>query len=232
MPSHRAVLFDFFGTLTHAVSRGPWHAAVARDLGCDPGDFVAVLDRSFHARAQGHLGSPEDTLRWVCDQLGVRPPTERVQAALRARVAAIRADTRLRPDAAAALAAVRSRGLRTALVSDCAHELPVFLPRLPIAPLLDTCVYSVEVGQCKPHPEVYLTACERLDIPPTECLYLGDGDGEELTGAAAVGMTAVRLAAPDLERHLVYRADRRFSGPCVSSLTEVVTLLDQTPALV
>ena len=232
MPSHRAVLFDFFGTLTRAVSRGPWHAALARGLGCDPSDFVAVLDRSFHDRAQGRLGSPEDTLRWVCDQLGVRPPTERVQAALRARVAAIRADTRLRPDAVAVLASVRARGLRTALVSDCAHELPAFLPQLPVAPLLDTCVFSVQVGHCKPHPALYLTACQRLGVQPAECLYIGDGDGEELSGAAAVGMTAVRLAAPDLGEHLVYRRDQHFTGPTASSLTEAISYLDRAPALV
>ena len=30
--AYRAVLFDFFGTLTHAVSRGPAHAHIARTL--------------------------------------------------------------------------------------------------------------------------------------------------------------------------------------------------------
>lgn len=232
MPAHRAMLFDFFGTLTHAVRRGPWHAAVARRLGCDPEEFIAALNRTFRARAEGRLGSLEESLRRICHELGQRPPAERIRSALRARVAAVRADARLRPDAVAALAAARARGLRTAVVSDCGHELPAFLPALPVAPLLDTCVYSVELGRCKPDPTIYLTACERLGVSPAECVYVGDGDGEELTGAEAVGMTAIRLAAPDLTGHLVYRPDHGFTGPAVTSLTEAVDYLDRVPALV
>lgn len=232
MFSHRAVLFDFFGTLTAAVVRGPWHAAIARRLGCDPAEFTAVLDHSFKARSRGVLGTAEATLRWVCDQLGADPPADRLRAALRARVVAIWADTRLRPDAVAALTAVRQRGLRTAVVSDCGYELPVFLPELPVAPLLDTCVYSVDVGECKPHPAMYTTACARLGVAPDECLYVGDGGGQELTGATAVGMHAVRLAAPDLDDHLVFAPDHGFTGPTAESLTEAVRLLDREPALV
>jgi putative hydrolase of the HAD superfamily len=225
MPPYRAVLFDFFGTLTHAVIRGPWHEQIARGLGCDPAELRAALDRSFPARARGSFGSAEAALRWVCDQVGADPSARQLRDALKARVAAVRADTRLRPDAIPALAAVRALRARTAVVSDCAYELPAFLPELPVAALLDTCVYSVLVGQCKPHPALYVTACQRLGVAPQECLYVGDGGGRELTGAVAMGMTAVRLAAPDLDRHLVFSADRDFAGPSVRSLVEVVGLL-------
>lgn len=229
MSSYRAVLFDFFGTLTQAVARGPWHAAIARRLGCDPAAFTEVLDRSFTARSRGKFGTAEATLRWVCDQVGADPPTDRLHSGLRARVAAVWADTQLRPDAVAALTAVRARGLRTAVVSDCGFELPAFLPALPVAPLLDTCVYSVDVGHCKPDPAMYQTACDRLGVRPYECLYVGDGGSQELTGAAAVGMHAVRLAAADLGGHLIFSPDRGFTGPSVSTLTEVLRLLDGAP---
>jgi len=223
----RAVLFDFFGTLTEAVVRGPWHAAIARRLGCDPGELTAVLDRSFKARSRGVFGTPEATLRWVCDQLGADPPDERLRAALRARMAAVWADTQLRPDAVGTLAAVRRRGLRTAVVSDCGYELPAFLPELPVARLLEVWVFSVDVGECKPHPAMYRAACDRLGVAPDECVYVGDGGSCELTGAAAVGMYPVRLAAPDLAGHLVFAPDREFAGPVVESLTGLVRLLDR-----
>jgi putative hydrolase of the HAD superfamily len=232
MPAYRAVLFDFFGTLTQAVTRGPWHAAIARRLGCDPAEFASALDRSFRVRSRGVLGTPEATLRWVCDQLGADPPDDLLGKALRSRVVAVWADTMLRPDAVAVLAAVRARGCRTAVVSDCCYELPAFLPALPVAPLLDACVYSVEVGYCKPHPAMYTTACRRLGVAPEECLYVGDGGSQELTGAIAAGMHAARLAAGDLGGHLVFSPDRGFTGPAVGSLSQVVRLLDQQPALV
>lgn len=227
MSPYRAVLFDFFGTLSCAVQRGPWHAASAWHLGCDPADLLAVLDRTFATRARGVLGSAEDTLRWVSAQLGVVPTSSQLRAAVRTKREAVRADIRLRPDAVAALAAVRARGMRTAVVSDCGYELPELLPGLPVAPLLDAAVYSVQVGHCKPHPAMYATACSRLGVAPEQCLYVGDGGGAELSGAVAAGMSAVRLAAPDLSRHLVFFPDREFTGPQVGSLSEAVRLLDR-----
>lgn len=232
MPAYRAVLFDFFGTLTRAVRRGPQHDHIARALGCDPARMVAVLDRSFHDRCRGLLGDAAAALRWVCAQADGRPSPEALRMALVARVAAVQADTRLRPEAVPTLRELRRRGLRTAVVSDCTYELPAFLPRLPIAPLLDARIFSVEIGRCKPEAAMYLAACWELGVAPQECLYVGDGGSRELTGAAQAGMTAVRLAAADLADHLVFDQDVAWGGPTVSSLTEVVGLLDGVPALV
>jgi len=231
MPAFQAVVFDFFGTLTRSITRGPQHADIARALGCDPDTVLSVLDRTFQVRARGHLGSAEATLRWVTEQAGGRPRTAQLQAAVPARVDALKADTRLRADAESVLRAIRRRGLRTALISDCTHELPAFLPSMPIAPLLDVNVFSVEVGRCKPDPLIYLEACLRLRVAPEHCLYVGDGGSHELTGATAVGMTAVRLAAPDLANHLVFDADEEFAGLSVPSLTAVLDLLDRVPAM-
>jgi putative hydrolase of the HAD superfamily len=232
MLRYGAVLFDFFGTLTKSVSRGPQHAEIARSLGCEPEAVVDVLDRSFRARARGMFGSAQATLRWVSEQAGGNPSNGQLEAAICARVAALRADTTLRDDALATLRALRAHGIRTAVVSDCTHELPAFLPELPIAPLLDVRVFSVEIGRCKPDPRVYLTASLRLGVPPEACLYVGDGGSRELSGARQVGMTAVRLDAPDLADHLVFDADEEFSGPAVASLTEVLDLATRAPALV
>lgn len=226
MSRYDAVLFDFFGTLTHAVSRGRAHAHLARWLGCDPRRFTAVLDRTFVERAQGGYGTASQSLRRVAEAVGVHPTRAQLAAVLPARIAAVRADTRLRDEAVPVLRAVRARGLATALVSDCGDELPRYLPDLPIAPLLDTCVYSVEVGVCKPDPRMFLTACRRLGVPPHRCLYIGDGGSQELSGATAVGMTAVQLAAPDLAGHLRFNGERGWTGRTARTLTEAITFLD------
>jgi putative hydrolase of the HAD superfamily len=226
MPAYRAVVFDFFGTLTRSVQRGPQHAEIARALGADPEAVRGVLDRTFRARARGRYGSAEATLRWVIEQAGGRPLSAQVKAGVPARISALKADTRLRDDAVSALAAIKRRGLGTAVISDCTHELPAFLPSLPVAPLLDATIYSVRLGVCKPDPAIYLAACDQLGVAPGDCLYVGDGGSHELTGAAAVGMTPVRLAAPDLANHLTFDADTNFAGRTVRSLTEVIGLVD------
>ncbi|MER7457264.1 HAD family hydrolase [Micromonospora sp. NPDC126480] len=226
MPMFQAVLFDFFGTLTCSAPRGAAHRATADLLGCPPEVFVDVLDRTFHKRATGRLGTAEATLRWVCEQAGVHPSDEAVRSAVAARHRAVRADIRLRAEAVPTLTALRRRGLRTGLVSDCTHELPAYLPHLPVDPLLDVRVLSVQVGRCKPDPELYRAACRRLGVEPAACLYVGDGDSQELTGAERAGLTAVRLAAPDLADHLVFNPDHTWVGAELASLTDVLHLLD------
>ncbi|QLQ39129.1 HAD family hydrolase [Micromonospora robiginosa] len=226
MPRFHAVLFDFFGTLTQSVRRGAAHDVIAEQLGCSTEALVDVLDGSYYARASGFFGDAESTMRWVCAQVGVRPSDAAVRAAVASRHRAVRADTRLRPEAVPVLAALRRRGVRTGLVSDCTHELPAFLPQLAVAPLLDTRVFSVRLGRCKPDPALYLAACHRLGRAPADCLYVGDGGSQELTGAERVGLRAVRLAAPDLAGHMVFNADREWDGPVLTSLTGVLDLLD------
>ncbi|MEU5904220.1 HAD family hydrolase [Micromonospora sp. NPDC047467] len=228
MPSYQAVLFDFFGTLTHSVQRGAAHLRTAELLGCSTATLYEVLNRTFYERATGRLGNAEATMRWVCAQAGVHPSDHAVRAAVASRHRAVRADTRLRADAVPVLATLRHRGLRTGVISDCTHELPAFLPQLAIAPLLDARVFSVQVGRCKPDPALYLTACQRLGMTPADCLYVGDGGSQELTGAERAGMTAVRLAAPDLAGHMVFNADRDWRGPTLGSLREVLDVVGIT----
>ncbi|GAB3144241.1 hypothetical protein GCM10027290_22130 [Micromonospora sonneratiae] len=225
VPRYRAVLFDFFGTLTRPVQRGWRHAAVADTLGCSPDALVDVLDQSYYLRATGSLGDAEASLRWIGRRTSARPSEAALRTALATRFAAIRADTRLRAEAVGALRALRRYGLRIGLVSDCTHELPVLLSSLPVAPLIDARVFSIRLGRCKPDPAVFLTACRRLGVPPEDCLYVGDGGSRELTGATRAGMTAVRLAAPDLDGHLVFNSDTGWDGPTLTSLSQVVDLV-------
>ncbi|MEU8259148.1 HAD family hydrolase [Micromonospora sp. NPDC048999] len=232
MPSYQAVLFDFFGTLTCSVQRGTAHQATAELLGCPSAALTEVLDRTYYQRASGRLGNAEATLRWVCDQVGVHPSDRAVRAAVASRHRAVRADTRVRAEAVPVLAALRQRGVRTGLISDCTHELPAFLPQLAVAPLLDVCVFSVQLGCCKPDPALYRAACRQLDLAPAECLYVGDGGSQELTGAVRAGMTAARLAAPDLVDHLAFNVDRSWHGPVLTSLAEVLDLLTPVPCTV
>jgi putative hydrolase of the HAD superfamily len=226
----RAVLFDFFNTLTGAVRRGSRHADIARLLGCRPETWVAALDRTYHERAAGRYGTAIAGLRRLALEAGGRPDCAGLVAAIEARLDALRADAPIRPDAPATLRTLRQMGLRTAVVSDCWFELPVYLPRLPIGKLLDAHVFSVNVGATKPHPAMYLTACAELGVEPHECVYLGDGGSLELTGARVLGMIAIRLAAPDLGSHLTFDAEADWDGPVIRELRELPLVLSRVPS--
>jgi putative hydrolase of the HAD superfamily len=87
-----------------------------------------------------------------------------------------------------AVRAARAQGIATALISN-SFGLGIY-ERAPTE-LFDETVISGEVGLHKPQPEIYLLACERLGVEPTDAVFVDDLR-ENCEGAEAVGMTAIR----------------------------------------
>src|SRR5262249_22923823 len=92
------------------------------------------------------------------------------------------------------LTTLRERGIPLGLVSDCTALMGrAILERVELLPYLDAVALSYEVGRAKPEAAIYRVAVDGLGVPPENCLYVGDGGSDELTGAAALGMTTVRI---------------------------------------
>ncbi len=94
----------------------------------------------------------------------------------------------------ALLDAISAAGLRWGIVTN----KPAWLTRPLIAALaLETsaaCVVSAdEAAQPKPHPASLLLACERIEITPEACLYVGD-DLRDIQAGRAAGMRTVAAA--------------------------------------
>ena len=95
----------------------------------------------------------------------------------------------LGPDEAmiGAVRAARAGGVKTGLISN-SWGLGIY-DRAPVD-LFDETVISGDVGLHKPQPEIYTMACERLGVEPGDCVFVDDLR-ENITGAEAVGMTAI-----------------------------------------
>ncbi|GAB3425808.1 HAD family hydrolase [Flindersiella endophytica] len=196
----RAVVFDFFGTLTISTqsnARNTDHAEVADALGVSADAYMKALNQSWPDRARGRLGGVEDVLRWIARTSGVEPTDEAVRLATDARRRTQRGYITIRPEAVPTLRELKARGLAIGLVSDCTQELVERWPQLDVAPYVDVPVFSVVEGVKKPDPVIFRTVCERLQVEPGDCVYVGDGDSKELPGAEAAGMHPIRLHAPD-----------------------------------
>jgi putative hydrolase of the HAD superfamily len=221
-----AVVFDFFGTLTPVSPSEVWAANAARlaaVFGVPPEDLLRVFDESFPERISGALGGIRPTMQAVADRLGVPLTDEQLEEATATRRAVQESMFALRPEALGVLGTLRDRGLRIGLVSDCTSELPDAWPRLPLAPLVDAPVFSCEERTRKPDPRLFRAVADRLPADPAACVYVGDGGGQELTGASAVGMHAVLLAGPDWYEHRDQRTEADWAGPRISSLLDLLT---------
>ncbi|MGP3915222.1 HAD family hydrolase [Nonomuraea sp. 10N515B] len=189
------------------------------------------MDSSFPERAMGSLGDLSATFRTLALRNGVDPSDEALAAACAARMAAQQELFILRDDAASTMTGLRARGLRVGVLSDCTAELAQAWTQLPVAELVDARVLSCEEGRRKPDPELFRLIAHRLDAAPQDCLYIGDGGGNELTGASNCGMQAFMLRAADWADNDAHTREDDWPGPFLSTLADALTLVGPSPAV-
>ena len=92
----------------------------------------------------------------------------------------------------------RGAGVRTGLISN-SWGTGIY-DRAPLE-IFDATVISGDVGLHKPQPEIYVLGAERIGVAPADCVFVDDLR-ENVTGAEAVGMTAIlhRDPAKTVER--------------------------------
>ena len=223
-----AVIFDLFGTLAHNFSRRGYEdtlVQMASVLGLPSDEFGRAWFETSRERNTGVSQSCQGDIELVCRRFEVRPEEEHVGLAVQVRLDYIRHVMTPQQGALETLSRLREDGYKTGLISDCTHEIPVVWPETPFAPLFDTAIFSCLAGLRKPDPRIYQLAAKQLDVPPEQCLYIGDGGSQELSGALEVGMhpVLVRLDADSTEPHLINR--EQWDGRTLSSLKEVLTVV-------
>jgi putative hydrolase of the HAD superfamily len=188
--AYAAALFDFGGVLTTPV----WDSfsAFCRSEGLDP-DAIKNLFRTDPEALADLRGLETGTLTesefeaTFGRRLGLNDPDGLIDSMF----------TGMKPldSMVGAVKTIRAGGLLTGLVSNSwstAHY-----DRELLAELFDEVVISADVGLHKPQPEIYRLAAERLEVEPSECLFVDDLR-ENCEGAEAVGMTAIRhRSAPE-----------------------------------
>jgi phosphoglycolate phosphatase len=183
--TNRAVLFDFDGTFADTA---PDLAAALNWLRVGRGlQELPVKDvrpyASMGARGLLRIGfglTPQDP-----DYLPLR------DAFLERYGEHICIATRLFPGIPELLDALEQKNIVWGIVTNKATRLTErIVPRLGVRPACVVCGDSTP--HLKPHPAPLLMAAERLNMPPADCLYVGD-DLRDIQAARAAGMGAVAV---------------------------------------
>jgi putative hydrolase of the HAD superfamily len=109
------------------------------------------------------------------------------------------------------------------VISVCSSDVEEVWDETELAPHVDDVVLSCTVGLSKPDPRIYELACERLEVTPDECVFVGDGANDELAGAQRVGMRAVCVLPPGRSEPIWQEV--RGWEPTIRSLPEVLALV-------
>jgi putative hydrolase of the HAD superfamily len=162
----------------------------------------------------------------VCGALKLEPDASCISQAAAMRVDFMRRGLSPRPDALPTLRALRDAGVRIGLVSNCIPDVPLLWAATPFADLIDVPIFSAAVRLAKPDPRIFHLACDELGVAPDEAMFVADGEGGELSGAASIGMQAILIRCsyadpPGYRRPHVEPWD----GPTIDWLCEVPGLV-------
>lgn len=232
---YKAVIFDLFGTLMDNLHHTAFMRVLERmatAVQAPIPEFAQLWNvETWPIRSTGQM-SISEVIVYICRKLGVEPAPEQVQQATKLRYNYNKEMLIPRPDAIETLTILKNAGYLLGLISDCTEDTAYYWPTTALAPLFDAAILSSEVGMKKPDPRIFLLACERLGVEPGDCLYMGDGGSNELSGAMAVGMHPVLIRAPYENAENTRRQDEEeWDGPRISAVKEILAHVDSALVL-
>jgi putative hydrolase of the HAD superfamily len=128
-------------------------------------------------------------------------------------------------DVAPTLKALRSRGIRMAVVSDAWPNLPTLHADLGIHDFFEAYAISAELGCRKPDPRMYHHASNALALNPAACLFVDDSP-DLVAAAINLGYQARWLRRNGEAAEVAEGGGdgSKFDVPAISTLTELLDL--------
>ena len=126
------------------------------------------------------------------------------------------------------LQALRKKGIVTGVITNGPSYLQNHkMDESGLRPYLDLVVVSGDVGVHKPDPALFLYACDKVQLPPADCMYVGDHPVNDIAGALSAGMQAVRMnwgwfKDQDLRGCAGDREGQRCAAICVTPIASTI----------
>jgi putative hydrolase of the HAD superfamily len=187
-----AVLLDLYDTIVWSE----WFRlrdAIAERIGDDMEAvrLQAAFEQTRPARGVGEFDGVEGDMAAVLLAAGVPFDQAMVDELVELERIHLENGVHLYDDVLPALASLRERGVKTALVSNCSHSTRPVVERLGLDRAFDQVILSYEVHSMKPDPTIYRAALDGVGVPAGRAVFVDD-QPPYCEGGAAVGMD-VRL---------------------------------------
>ena len=219
----RAVLFDLDGTL---VDTAPDIAAAVNRTLADLGRPAYPVARIVDWMGEGAPRLVRRALAGGREDL--QPPAEDLERALglfrEHYAAAICVHSRPYPHTRRVLDSLREARIRLGCVSNKPERLTrLLLDALALTPLFEVVVGGDTLEFSKPHPGPIRHACRRLDISPTNTVYVGDSP----TDCRAAEAAGVRMVAVTYGYHRGVDLTKGSCAAMIDGLDELLETLDR-----
>ena len=111
---------------------------------------------------------------------------------------------------------LRRAALKIAVVSNGIRDLSAFVAHHELQ--VDAIVDSRSHGWVKPHPTIFQTALDRLDVWAADAVMVGDSIEEDIEGAQALGMRAILIDREDRHPEVEARLKNLYGLPAAVGL--------------
>jgi HAD superfamily hydrolase (TIGR01509 family) len=229
VPRLEACLVDAYDTIVtcdFSVIRNQL-AALA---GISPDTWLVEYARIGALVSDGRLSKTEATEQ-VLRGAGLEASPGLVAELVRQDQELLLAHARLFDDVIPFLRGLRDRGIKVAIVSNCAENTRPLLVKHGVDALADALVLSCEVRSAKPAPEIFQCALDRLGVAPEAAVFVDDQPGY-CAGSVAAGIRAVQIVragldGPDLDKQGLDGQVPAAGTMVVRSLPEVAALFSE-----
>lgn len=181
-----ALLIDLYDTLVWGEWPGLRDTMAAR-IGIPGEKLQAAFNATRPSRGVGSFPGAEEDMASVLVACGLDPEPGLVGELLELERSSLLTRIHLYEDSIPVLRALRARGVRTALVSNCSRSTRPVVDDLGLEREMDAVVLSFEVGAAKPDAAIYRVALDRLGSEPAGAAFVDD-QSIYCDGAAALGM--------------------------------------------
>jgi HAD superfamily hydrolase (TIGR01509 family) len=183
----------------------------------------AIRWNYFKSTLSGREFNSLDILGKLSEEMGHDLTSEQTQELAWLWYEPLSEQAKVEPGTADMLREFRSRGLSLGLVSNTfvpSSVLDRHLASLGLLELLPVRVYSCDVRYRKPHRKIFQLAMQRLGIPASETLFVGDSPKADIFGANRMGLVTV-LKDPS-EAHKDGKIQPQFTIRRLSELRQVL----------
>lgn len=218
----KAVVFDLYGTLmtSHEAYESIEEvlSKILREEGYEiyfqevwaARQFVAFVDYT-----RGRANTPREYYAKVLERLEVHPYSQLVDKLVNKDFEMQRNE--LYPDVTATINELKTRGIKTAIVTTIATWR--FMPLLEQNRIeIDFVCTAKEAAAVKPNPRIYQAVLEQFGINAEEAMMVGDDVKTDILPARSLGMRTILIS-----RRI--RTECRDADYEISSLTEIIDLL-------
>ncbi|MDE0424531.1 MAG: HAD family hydrolase [Candidatus Poribacteria bacterium] len=190
MVRYKVIIFDLFETLVSEFDAGhPSIIEVAQTLQLPVEDFQQEYVKHRPARTTGQLDYAT-SLRYIVGKLDGKSPESTIKTLAERRQSAFTAHLRcIEPEILDMLNEITTSDIRIGLISNTDGSEVLDWQSSPLSGFFEVTIFSHAVRMVKPDPRIYQHACKNLDVAPSDCVFIGDGNSDELRGAAQVGMS-------------------------------------------